>query len=102
MNNEATSRPDASQKAGGRAPIGIPASVVLDPERRLNAREVAAMLGVGLTTLSTLVAQGKFVNPDRVGLASNQENRPRRWRRGDVVDWLNAERLAVRGPNEQK
>lgn len=101
MNNKEASRPNASQKTRDRVSTGVPASVALDPERLLSAREVAALLGVGLTTLSTLVGQGKFVSPDRVGLASSQQNRLRRWRRGDVVDWLEAERLAASGSNEQ-
>ncbi len=82
---------EPNDRSGPSAAQHVPASVALDPERRLSAKEVAGLVGVGLTTLSSMVNQGKFPQPERIGRALDQRQRHRRWRRADVVSWLSAD-----------
>ncbi len=80
--------PPSSDETGWTNAPSLPQSILFDPERRLCAREVAGLLGVGLTTLSTMIANGGFPAPERIGLASVSSMRHRRWRRADVLLWL--------------
>ena len=60
-----------------------------EEERLLNEREVEALLGVSRATLRRMVAAKRFPRPIRVGL------RAVRWRRSEVLAWLDSRPLAT-------
>ena len=55
-----------------------------NPDRRLTVREVAALLGIGVSTTWQMVKDGRLVAPERYGA------RCTRWKYSDVIDSINA------------
>jgi len=56
----------------------------MNPEKRLSAKEVASLLGIGLSTLWKWLGEGRIPQPERYGA------RCTRWRFGTLIDHLNS------------
>jgi prophage regulatory protein len=63
-------------------PSADPVSESLAAQRRLSEREVAALAGIGRSTLWAHVRRGRFPAPHRLG------SRFTRWRAGEVLEFL--------------
>lgn len=83
MQLENTSKPTERKR---HAPhVQQPLSAAENPDALLQARTVQALVGIGKSTLFTMVRDGRFPQPVRRG--------PRwtRWRAGNVTAWLKAQ-----------
>lgn len=61
----------------------------LNPEQRLKAPQVFALIGRGRAWTYQAIKDGRFPQPERDG------PRCSRWRAGDVLGWLDAQRGAA-------
>lgn len=71
---------------GAATPTPLPET--LHPEQRLTADQVFALTGYRRSKTYALIANGAFPAPERRG------PRCSRWRAGDVLSWLEAQRAS--------